>query len=105
MTVIMTAGWRKAALTTHVTASVGWLGSVAAFLALAIVEHVSSGRSWPTAGHRGTPFGFVQLPSDAVRRHAPRLVDRERGRHLIGIAALIALILFLHLFGIGLHGH
>ena len=33
----MTAGWRKAALTTHVTASVGWLGSVAAFLALAIV--------------------------------------------------------------------
>ncbi|WP_309235299.1 hypothetical protein [Streptomyces sp. TRM64462] len=27
--------WRKAALTAHVTASVGWLGAVAAFLALA----------------------------------------------------------------------
>ena len=33
---IMTPGLRKFALTTHVTASVGWLGSVAAFLALAI---------------------------------------------------------------------
>jgi hypothetical protein len=33
---IMTAGVRKFALTSHITASVGWLGSVAAFLALAI---------------------------------------------------------------------
>jgi hypothetical protein len=33
---IMTAGIRKLALTSHITASVGWLGSVAAFLALAI---------------------------------------------------------------------
>lgn len=32
----MTPGVRKFALTTHVTSSVGWLGSVAAFLALAI---------------------------------------------------------------------
>ena len=32
----MTTGLRKFALTTHVTSSVGWLGSVAAFLALAI---------------------------------------------------------------------
>jgi hypothetical protein len=32
----MSAGLRKFALTTHVTSSVGWLGSVAAFLALAI---------------------------------------------------------------------
>jgi len=32
----MTPGLRKLALTTHVTSSVGWLGSVAAFLALAI---------------------------------------------------------------------
>lgn len=28
--------WRKAALTTHVAASVGWLGAVTAFLALAV---------------------------------------------------------------------
>ena len=32
----MTPGLRKFALTTHVASSVGWLGSVAAFLALAI---------------------------------------------------------------------
>jgi hypothetical protein len=33
---IMSAGVRKFALTSHITTSVGWLGSVAAFLALAI---------------------------------------------------------------------
>jgi hypothetical protein len=33
---VMRAGLRKLALTTHVTSSVGWLGSVAVFLALAI---------------------------------------------------------------------
>ena len=33
---MMSPGLRKLALTTHVTSSVGWLGSVAAFLALAI---------------------------------------------------------------------
>src|SRR5258708_30257146 len=32
----MTPGLRRLALTTHVTSSVGWLGAVAAFLALAI---------------------------------------------------------------------
>jgi hypothetical protein len=42
MTVNMTAGWRKAALTTHVTSSVGWLGSVAAFLALSIAGLTSA---------------------------------------------------------------
>jgi hypothetical protein len=33
---MMTPGVRKVALTTHVTSSVGWLGAVGAFLALAI---------------------------------------------------------------------
>ncbi|MFI1963753.1 hypothetical protein ACH429_06400 [Streptomyces pathocidini] len=32
----MTPRWRKVALTVHVAASVGWLGAVAAFLALAV---------------------------------------------------------------------
>ncbi len=32
----MTPGLRKFALTSHVTSSVGWLGAVAAFLALAV---------------------------------------------------------------------
>jgi hypothetical protein len=34
---IMTPALRKAALTGHVTASIGWFGAVAAFLALALV--------------------------------------------------------------------
>jgi hypothetical protein len=33
---MMSAGLRKLALTTHVSTSVGWLGAVAAFLALSI---------------------------------------------------------------------
>ena len=33
---VMRSGIRKLALTTHITSSVGWLGSVAAFLALAV---------------------------------------------------------------------
>lgn len=33
----MTSGLRKFALTVHVTASVGWLGAVASFLALAVI--------------------------------------------------------------------
>src|SRR5687767_15238488 len=33
----MTSGVRKLALTAHVTSSVGWLGAVVAFLALAVV--------------------------------------------------------------------
>ena len=39
---IMTAGVRKLALTSHITASVGWLGSVAAFLTLAIAGLASA---------------------------------------------------------------
>jgi uncharacterized membrane protein len=39
---IMAPGVRKLALTLHVTASVGWLGAVAAFLALAIVGQTSA---------------------------------------------------------------
>ena len=37
----MTPGLRKFALTTHVTSSVGWLGAVGAFLALAIAGLIS----------------------------------------------------------------
>ena len=33
----MTPGWRKLALVAHVASSVGWLGAVAAFLALAVL--------------------------------------------------------------------
>lgn len=33
---VLPPGWRRAALTAHVTTSVGWLGAVAVFLALAV---------------------------------------------------------------------
>ena len=39
---LMSSGVRKFALTTHVTSSVGWFGSVAAFLALAIAGMTSA---------------------------------------------------------------
>ena len=38
----MTSGLRKVVLTTHVVSSVGWLGAVASFLALAIMGIMSS---------------------------------------------------------------
>lgn len=38
----LATGFRKFALTTHVIASVGWIGGVACFLALAIVGRTSS---------------------------------------------------------------
>jgi len=42
MTLLMSPRLRKAALTAHVTSSVGWLGAVAAFLALAVVGLTST---------------------------------------------------------------
>ena len=62
---LMTAGVRKIALTTHITSSVGWLGSVAAFLALAIAG-VTSGnaqtvRAAYLAMHLTTWFVIVPL--------------------------------------------
>ena len=38
---MMTPGLRRLAFTTHITASVGWVGAVLVFLALAIVGLVS----------------------------------------------------------------
>ena len=37
----MTARWRRFALTAHVTCSVGWLGAIGVFLALAVIGLVS----------------------------------------------------------------
>jgi hypothetical protein len=62
---LMTAGVRKLALTTHITSSVGWLGSVVTFLALAIAG-VTSGESQTVraayvAMHLTTWFVIVPL--------------------------------------------
>ena len=62
---MMTAGLRKVALTTHITSSVGWLGSVAAFLALAIAgassEDPQTVRASYVAMHLTTWFVIVPL--------------------------------------------
>jgi hypothetical protein len=61
----MTAGIRRIALTTHVTSSVGWLGAVASFLALAIAGVMSNDsqlvRAAYLAMHLTTWFVIVPL--------------------------------------------
>jgi hypothetical protein len=61
---IMTPGLRKFALTTHVTASVGWLGAVGAFLALAIVGRSSQDPQTVRAAYLALPAitWFVIVP-------------------------------------------
>jgi hypothetical protein len=66
----MTAGLRKLALTTHVTSSVGWLGGVAAFLALAVAgvgsQDVQIVRAAYLAMHLITWFVIVPLSFAAL---------------------------------------
>jgi hypothetical protein len=66
----MTAGLRKFALTTHVTSSVGWLGAVGAFLALAIAGVSSQDaqivRAAYLAMHLTTWFVIVPLSLAAL---------------------------------------
>jgi len=61
---MMTSGVRKFALTTHVTSSVGWLGSVAAFLALALGGLASADSEMVRAAYLGMEFitWFVIVP-------------------------------------------
>ena len=72
---MMTAGARKLALTTHVTSSVGWLGSVAAFLALAIAGVASQDAQMVRAAYLAmhlttwfviVPLGFASLLTGLV---------------------------------------
>lgn len=62
---MMTPGVRKVALTTHVTSSVGWLGAVASFLALAIAgvtnQDVQIVRSAYVTMHLVTWFVIVPM--------------------------------------------
>jgi hypothetical protein len=66
----MTAGVRKIALTTHVTSSVGWLGAVAAFLALAIAGVASNDSQLVRAAYLAMHLTtwFVIVPLSFARR-------------------------------------
>jgi hypothetical protein len=61
---MMTPGVRKFALTTHVTSSVGWVGSVAAFLALAVAGVISLEAQTVRAAYLAMPVTtwFVIVP-------------------------------------------
>jgi hypothetical protein len=60
----MTPGLRKLALTAHVTSSVGWLGAVAAFLALAVAGLTSQDAQIVDAAYLATELitWFVIVP-------------------------------------------
>jgi hypothetical protein len=71
----MTPGLRKVALTVHVIISVGWLGAVAGFLALALVGMTSQDPQLVRASYLAmkliawfviVPFAFVSLGSGLV---------------------------------------
>jgi hypothetical protein len=72
---IMTPGLRKVALTAHVISSVGWLGAVAAFLALALAGLFSQNAVTVQAAYLAmelttrfiiVPFAFVSLLTGVI---------------------------------------
>lgn len=72
---ILSPGWRKIWLTTHVMSSIGWFGAVAVFLTLALVGMTSQDPQLVRAGYLAmkltgwfiiVPFAFVSLGSGIV---------------------------------------
>jgi hypothetical protein len=72
---IMTPGLRKFALTTHIVSSVGWLGAVAGFLALAVAGLTSEDAQTVRAAYLAmgltgwfviVPLGLASLPTGLV---------------------------------------
>ena len=72
----MSAGLRKLALAVHVTSSVGWLGAVAAFLALSIVGLTSNDEETvrgaylvmePAAWYVLVPLAFASLATGLIQ--------------------------------------
>src|SRR4051812_11429048 len=64
----MTPRIRKLALTAHVTSSVGWLGAVAAYLALAVAALTAHDDQLARAAYRSLEIigWFVLVPSSAA---------------------------------------
>lgn len=72
---ILSLGWRKLWLTTHVMSSIGWFGAVAVFLMLALVGMTSQDHELVRAGYLAmqltgwfviVPFALVSLGSGIV---------------------------------------
>jgi hypothetical protein len=93
----MTPRVRKLALTTHVTSSVGWLGAVAAFLALAVAG--LNNKPWGMTGYGQHEAGVLGLDEAATGTRIWRWL------WLAVFIAAVLLFAVLHLTGGGLHGH
>jgi hypothetical protein len=72
---ILSPGWRKVWLTTHVMSSIGWFGAVAVFLTLALVGITNQDRELVRAGYLAmkltgwfviVPFAALSLGSGIV---------------------------------------
>jgi predicted small integral membrane protein len=77
----MTSGFRKFALTAHVTLSIGLLGSIAAFLALAVAGLVSQNTEMVRAAYPAmeliarfviVPLAFASLLTGLIQSLGPR---------------------------------
>jgi hypothetical protein len=109
---IMTPGLRKFALTVHVASSVGWLGAIAGFLALAVVGVTSDDAETvrgaylvmePAAWFVLVPLAFASLLTGLIQslgttwglfRHYWVLF-----KLLINVVATIVLLMYMETFG------
>jgi hypothetical protein len=109
---IMTSGLRKLGLSAHITFSVGWLGAVAGFLALAVAGLTSEGGERVRAAYLAlecitrfviVPFSLASLLTGVIQslgtkwglfRHYWVLVK-------LLLTALATILLFLHTQAIG----
>lgn len=109
----LTPGWRKFVLTAHVTSSVGWLGSVAGFLVLALAGAMSTDEATVRAAYVAndliTWFAIVPLAIGSVATGVIQSLGTVWGlfRHwwlLVKIAMTIpaTLLLLLHTGPIGM---
>jgi hypothetical protein len=108
----MTPGARKFALTVHVTCSVGWLGAVAGFLALAVTGLTSSSAQMVRSAYVGMEliarFVIVPLVAGAVLTGLVQSLGTTWGlfRHYwvlmkLLLTLLVAVVLLLQMGSIG----
>lgn len=91
----ITPAVRKAALTAHVVSSVGWLGAVAAFLALAVVGLTSDDAATvrgaylvmePAAWFVLVPLAFASLLTGLLAARTPPYGRRKRREQHTAVA-------------------
>ncbi len=108
----MTPGLRKLALTAHVTSSVGWLGAVACFLALAVAALASQDAQVVRAAHlMMQPAGWFVLVPLSIASLVTGLVQSLGTRWglfrhywvvvklLINVVATVVLLLYMQSVG------